>query len=157
MPLVVEGDWHNPEYGPELHIRNISESSCTKQETIAFIQELNTVITPRDIRRIVSVVGGDIFSASENPLSEVKICDKTNADFVSVSDVFKKVRALKRKLDLFKFLGEYNGTYDHCLKLMKQYPTNALEMVLHTVYTVPYAWKKEKPLYPCRCPMNPVL
>lgn len=136
MPLAIEGDWHISEYGPELHIRNITETSCTKEETIEFIQGLNTVISPRDIRRIASVVGNDIFSASESPSVENKICDKTKADFMSVSDVFKKVRALKRELDLFKFLGEYNGTYEHCMKLMKQYPTDALEMVLRKPYEV---------------------
>lgn len=67
---------------------------------------------------------------------EEKICSKTKADFVFVSDVFKKVRRLKRELDLFKFLGEYNGTYEHCMKLMKKYPKDALEMVLHKPYEV---------------------
>lgn len=136
MPLAIDGDWHTSEYGPELHIRNIVETSCTKQETVDFIRELNAVISPRDIRRIAGIVGGDIFSASENLSMEEKICSKTKADFVSVSDVFKKVRRLKRELDLFKFLGEYNGTYEHCMKLMKKYPTDALEMVLHKPYEV---------------------
>ncbi len=121
-------DTHISEYGPELHIRNIVETSCTKQETVDFIRELNAMISPRDIRRIAGIVGGDIFSASENLSMEEKICSKTKADFVSVSDVFKKVRRLKRELDLFKFLGEYNGTYEHCMKLMKKYPTDALEV-----------------------------
>ena len=136
MPLAIDGDWHTSEYGPELHIRNIVETSCTKQETVDFIRELNAMISPRDIRRIAGIVGGDIFSASENLSMEEKICSKTKADFVSVSAVFKKVRRLKRELDLFKFLGEYNGTYEHCMKLMKKYPTDALEMVLHKPYEV---------------------
>ncbi len=61
MPLAIDGDWHTSEYGPELHIRNIVETSCTKQETVDFIRELNAMISPRDIRRIAGIVGGDIF------------------------------------------------------------------------------------------------
>lgn len=61
MPLAIDGDWHTSEYGPELHIRNIVETSCTKQETVDFIRELNAMISPMDIRRIAGIVGGDIF------------------------------------------------------------------------------------------------
>ena len=136
MPLAIDGDWHTSEYGPEFHIRNIVETSCSKQETIDFIRELDLVISPRDIRRISSIVDGDIFSAAENRMMENKICEKTKADFTSVSAVFKKVRALKRELDLFKFLGEYNGTYAHCMSLMKKCPDNALEMILDAPYQV---------------------
>lgn len=136
MPLAIDGEWRKAEYGPELHIRNIVETSCTEKETSEFIAELSTVISSLDIRRITKVVGEDIFAAAVSNSIENDICEKTKADFLSVTEIFNKVRALKRELDLFKFLNEYNGTYDHCIKLLKKYPDNALEMVLNKPYVV---------------------
>lgn len=136
MPLAIDGEWRKTEYGSELHIRNIVETSCTENETAEFIAELSTVISSLDIRRITKVVGEDIFVAAVNNSIENDICEKTKADFLSVTEVFNKVRALKRELDLFKFLNEYNGTYDHCIKLLKKYPDNALEMILNKPYVV---------------------
>ena len=136
MPLAIDGEWRKTEYGPELHIRNIVETSCTEKETSEFIAELSTVISSLDIRRITKVVGEDIFAAAVSNSIENDICEKTKADFLSVTEIFNKVRALKRELDLFKFLNEYNGTYDHCIKLLKKYPDNALEMVLNKPYVV---------------------
>ena len=136
MPLAIDGEWRKTEYGPELHIRNIVETACTEKETSEFIAELSTVISSLDIRRITKVVGEDIFAAAVSNSIENDICEKTKADFLSVTEIFNKVRALKRELDLFKFLNEYNGTYDHCIKLLKKYPDNALEMVLNKPYVV---------------------
>lgn len=136
MPLVIDGDWKNSEYGMELHIRNIVETSCSNEETIDFIESLGTVVSTRDVRRIARAVNGDIFSAANNDTAETDISEKTHADFTSVSEVFKKVRVLKTELDLFKFLSAYNGTYAHCMSLMKKYPDNALEIVLNAPYQV---------------------
>ena len=136
MPLAIDGDWKDSEYGKELHIRNIVETSCSKEETVDFIESLGTVVSTRDVRRIARAVNGDIFSAANNDTAETDISEKTHADFTSVSEVFKKVRALKTELDLFKFLSEYNGTYEQSLRLIKKYPDNALEMLLNHPYQV---------------------
>ena len=136
MPISIDGEWKDTDYGPEFHIKTIVETSCSDEDTAKFIKELNTVISSSDIRKICRYVKGDIFGAAITRNVEEDICNDIHTDIASVCKVFTKVRSLKRELDLFKFLNEYNGTYEHCMKLIKNYPDNALEMLLNHPYDV---------------------
>lgn len=136
MPLSIDGEWKDTEYGKEFHIRYVTETVPTRIEAEEFIGDLGLMVSPRNIRKILDVSGNDIFAAAMDPDVEVSIIEDRHADPVSVTGTFQKIRALKKELDLFRFLMDYNGTYANCMKIMKQYPDNALEMLVKNPYEV---------------------
>ena len=136
LPLAIEGEWKETDYGPEFHIQNIVESSGTEEDAEDLIFSLDIPITQRNARRIVEYSRGDIFQLAMSREAVQSLIDTKKVDPVATSSVLTKLRSLKRELDLFKFMLRYNGTYEHCMKLMKRYPENALEMLLYNPYEV---------------------
>lgn len=134
MPLSIEGEWKEGDYGPEFHLSSVAPGVGTAQETEDFIGELGVAISPRNIHKIVKVTGPDLFSALNQEGIEESIYQKTQADILSVIGVFQKLRNLKSELELFQYLEKYNGTYEHCSKILKKYPEDAMDMLLNHTY-----------------------
>lgn len=136
LPMCLEGDWRQTEYGQEFRFKKVKLSSRHMEDTEKFLSKTGVVVTPVNVKKILKVTGADIFTAAEDPDIEDKICEKTNADCVSVIQVFSKVRSLQRELELFYYLDGYGGTYAHCMKVLKKYPQDAIEILKQDPYSL---------------------
>lgn len=136
LPLSLEGEWTDTEYGPEFHFREAGVCQGSEKDAEAFLTDLGVMLTPLNVKKIVKAAGPDLFTASDDADIEEKICERTGADFVSVVEAFAKVRNLKAEHELFKFLDRYNGSYPQCLKLLRQYGDEALGILKGNPYQV---------------------
>lgn len=134
LPLEMEGEWHTSDYGPEFHIMNVKETCGTICEMEDFIKDLGFPISPRNIRKILGFANGDLFQLAMASGSDKQLISATGAEVVTAAGVLTKIRALKIELDLFKFLIQYNGTYEHVVKALKKYPDDALEILKTNPY-----------------------
>ncbi len=136
LPMCLEGDWRTTEYGQEFQFNKVKLTSKSMEDTKNFLSNSGVVITPVNIQKILKVTGADIFAAAENTDIEETICESTNADCVSVVQVFAKIRNLQRELELFYYLDKYGGTFSHCTKILKKYPQNAIEVIRSDPYSI---------------------
>ena len=136
LPICLDGDWRSTEFGWEFRFKKVKLSSKRADDSEKFLSKLGVVISSVNIKKILKVTGADIFAAAEDHDIEDKICEKTNADCVSVIQVFSKIRGLQRELELFYYLDKYGGTYSHCAKLLKKYPQNAIEILKENPYSL---------------------
>lgn len=136
MPLSITGEWKYNDFGPEFHISTISEGVSNLRDTEIFIRELGVEISKRNISKILQITGTDIFKASKVKDIEEMICQATNADPVSIIDTFTRIRHLSKELELFRLLDRYNGSYEHCCKILKKFPENPVGVLQENPYSV---------------------
>lgn len=134
MPLAMDGEWENTDYGQQFSAERIWIEPVSLEDTKQFLSSLGVVTTPTSIQKLLSVTGMDVFSAVDQPGIEDDVCEKTNADCVSIVQLLQKVRSLKRELEVFQLLDKYNGSYSQCIKIMRKYPENPLGQLKSNSY-----------------------
>lgn len=134
LPLFLSGEWKKTDYGDEFELTDICETVIGEEETERLISCLEVPISFRHMKRILRITGPDIFSAAMVPNIEFELYEKTKVDPVALTDLFSKIRKLTREQQLFRFLTKYNGTYDHCVKILKKHPENAMDILLTNPY-----------------------
>lgn len=137
MPLYMVGDWKKDEYGFKFEFSNIYESSAPIDETEKFLELLcGKQISHRELKKLIKVVGNDVFSLLSIQDVELKIQKKTGIDLLAVSGLTNKLRYLKNKMDLFVLIDSNGGTYAHCKKILAKFPDNALEIIHKDAYEI---------------------
>lgn len=136
MPLKIEGDCKITDYGYEFHIDHICEGNVSIPEMEQFLTEIGTGVSQKTIKKILRATGGNVFAAAAKDNIEVEICEKTGAEAIPVMNIFSKIRKLITELKLFQTLDRFNGSYEHCTKILKKYPDNAIQMLLENPYEI---------------------
>lgn len=134
LPLSLSGEWQHSEYGEEFLIQEVELFSDSDEKTEQFCIEQFSSVPRRQIKKALSVTGADVFTAADTPDIENAICEKTGADEFAIVDLFTEIRKLKNELELFKILTKYNGSYEQCMKILKAFPDNTLEILEKTPF-----------------------
>lgn len=136
MPLYIKGEWRETDYGNEFHIHEIHETHISEEDTESLIAELGVTVSRKEIKKIMKVTGEDIFAVAFMPDVESLVSEKSGVDIITIVEVFAKIKALSRELALFQLLDKYNGTYEHCQKIMKKFPDNAMDVLSENPYRI---------------------
>lgn len=136
LPLCIDGNWKDSEYGKEFHIAHIALHAFDAESMEQFFKELGIILLPRQVKKLMEVTPEGMFEVSGHKDIEIQVSKRSGIELYKCVEIFTKIRFLIQELELFQIILKAKGNCEDIRKIMKAFLYNAMEVIESNPYEI---------------------